>query len=144
MKILIFAALGIILLLAEVLALRYSIRNLLRVPGRSLLWCLLFVGGIAGLYLPPKLAELTYQWKPKWQVLGFPFPSAFFEDKGNMLWDYVGPLTEVSYYANFMVLFLLPQILVAIVHKSINKSAAEQVTAADSARSSSGAPLAKN
>lgn len=144
MKILFFSALGIILFLAEFLALRYSIRNLLRIPGRSLLWCLVFLGGIGGLYIPRRFAELTYQLNPKWQVLGFPFPSVFFEDKGDMLWDYVGELSLVSHYANFIVLFLVPQILVAVVHKLLNKRAAEQVTAADSARGSSGAPLAKS
>jgi len=122
MRILALIVIGLAILVAEILSLRYLFVNLVH-KRRPFLLPVVLLGILASLLLPYSFTEMFYLDTPDFGVYGVPFPSVFLQMENGMWLDYFGPLTEPAYYTNRIALALLPQVIAAVIFRRLERAA---------------------
>lgn len=115
MLLVVLSILGIVILVAGLIAANYLMRAFSSHRGRGWLIAGEVFVAVTGLLLGCFLFSVTWPYSATARIVGFPFFSAVWELSDGRWLDFVGPLTFPAAVGNFLVGFLLPHILFAIV-----------------------------
>jgi hypothetical protein len=122
MLIIIFAIAGLVGIVAGIYSLRwlsrFSSSGRLPIHWKSLRIGILVSGILLGLASWPLTYAMGYPYEEPGhgtgRIVGLPFFVAYFDSEG---FDFVGPITPVSAFANVAFWFLLPHVLLAVFAK---------------------------
>lgn len=120
-----FTMLGVVLLMSEIVALRYVNRTMKKGSFNREWRKARVISFISGVAIGVILVAFSYYPKPDVRIVGFPFLSAVFELHNGAWVDFVGPITLPSVIGNFVVGLLLPQLFfAALIWRHLRKGEA--------------------
>jgi hypothetical protein len=72
-----------------------------------------------GIFLGAAFAFVTYSFGPDLKIVGFPIPAAAWERWDNKWVDFVGAITPIAMFFDFLIGLTFPQIVTAIIRKVV-------------------------
>ena len=110
-----FTILGVILLMSEIVALRYVNRTMKKGSFNREWRKARVISYFSGVAIGVILVAFSYYPKPDVRIMGFPFLSAVFELHNGAWVHFFGANTLPAVIANFVVGLLLPQLFFAVL-----------------------------